>query len=312
MQLFYWAYSPNFGDRLNPWLWPQLLGDIFSDRDEQPMFVGIGTLLGNQFQEHYRPDVGKAVMGTGSGYGDPLPHDQSWKFYAVRGPLTAQNLGLNPSLAATDGAALLRTVPAFLPPGSAKKYRVSYMPHLDSRRHWDWTRIQAQTDIHILDPTQPNVETTMAEIAASEVVLAEAMHGAIVADALRVPWIPIKMHDQILEFKWRDWCDSLGVAYQAHTVEPLFSAQVTADKVARRLKQKLPLPGLAPIARAGVARALEGSHRAREARVFAELDRLARQVAPTLSADAVLEARTNQLLDGVEQFKADYARGDWN
>lgn len=310
MKLFYWAYSPNFGDQLNPWLWPQLLGDIFDDNNKS-LFIGIGTLLGTGFKAHYQPGVAKAVLGAGSGYGPPSRHDESWKFYAVRGPLTAQKLGLDARLAATDGAALLRALPHRLPSNQPKKYRVSYMPHLDSRRHWNWERIGAQTEVHILDPTERDIEKTLAQIAQSELVLAEAMHGAIVADALRVPWIPIKMHGHILDFKWHDWCASLDLKYQAHTLEPLFSPDVTADKVERRLKSKLPIPGVASLARAGVSRALQGRHQAREARVFAEMERLAREVTPSLSQDAVLEARTAQLLEAVESFKADYARGIW-
>ena len=250
----------------NPWLWPKVVGDIFGE-DDKTLFVGIGTLLGNGFQQHYQAYAGKAVLGTGTGYGPPLQYDGNWKFYAVRGPLTAQKLGLDARLAATDGAALLRTVPEFLPSVQTKKYRVSYMPHLDSRRHWDWTQIGAQTEVHLIDPTEEDVEKTLAEIAASEVVLAEAMHGAIVADALRVPWIAVKMHGHILDFKWHDWCASLDLEYRPQTLEPLFSASVTADKVARRLKQ-LPVPLVPQMARAGVSGALRGRHRrARAARV---------------------------------------------
>ena len=37
------------------------------------------------------------------------------------------------------------------------------------------------------------------------------MHGAIVADALRVPWIPARLYGHFMEFKWRDWTESIEV-----------------------------------------------------------------------------------------------------
>jgi hypothetical protein len=35
----------NFGDELNRWMWPALLGDEISGADEDILFVGIGTIL---------------------------------------------------------------------------------------------------------------------------------------------------------------------------------------------------------------------------------------------------------------------------
>lgn len=308
MKLFYWAYSPNFGDRLNPWLWPQLLGDIVtSGSDDESVFVGIGTLLGAEFQSHYPTGEMKAVMGSGAGYGENLSLDENWKVYAVRGPLTAERLGLDARLAVTDSAALLRCVP--LPGDKIKKYPVSYMPHFESRKHWDWTQIENEFGIHILDPTTKDVEQTLAEIAASELVLAEAMHGAIVADALRVPWIPIKMHGHILDFKWRDWCASLDLSYNPVQVEALFSPHVLADKMVRRLEKKVRVPLLSSAVKSGVTGALQGRYKTREAQIVERLKQVSREVKPSLSQDSILESRTQRLLECVDEFKTDYARG---
>lgn len=35
-------------------------------------------------------------------------------------------------------------------------------------------------------------------------VLADAMHAAIIADAMRVPWLPLITSPQINTFKWLD------------------------------------------------------------------------------------------------------------
>jgi succinoglycan biosynthesis protein ExoV len=47
------------------------------------------------------------------------------------------------------------------------------------------------------------------------------MHGAIVADALRVPWVPIVTSPRILKLKWQDWCSSVNLPYQPDHLYPL-------------------------------------------------------------------------------------------
>ena len=37
--------SGNFGDDLNTWLWPTLLGENFFDTNEDTLFLGVGTIL---------------------------------------------------------------------------------------------------------------------------------------------------------------------------------------------------------------------------------------------------------------------------
>src|SRR5262249_35878333 len=49
-----------------------------------------------------------------------------------------------------------------------------------------------------------------------------ALHGAIAADTLRVPWIPVhdSRNDDTLLFKWQDWCLSVGLDHQPHFLAP--------------------------------------------------------------------------------------------
>jgi succinoglycan biosynthesis protein ExoV len=46
------------------------------------------------------------------------------------------------------------------------------------------------------------------------------MHAAIVADALRVPWIPVVLSPQSNSFKWLDWTLSLSLPYNPTTLPP--------------------------------------------------------------------------------------------
>ena len=210
MKLFYYRDPEgNFGDDLNAWLWPRLIPELLDD-DESALFVGIGSILDRRIPQEPR----KVVFGTGVGYGLLPVLDERWQICCVRGPLTAKALGLPADVSLTDPAALVRTV---WPSPTAKTHAVSFIPHFRSPRRaeaagFDLAELCASQGINYIDP-HGRVEDVLDSLASSELVLAEAMHGAIVADALRVSWVPIQIFDQILNLKWQDWCASLGMQY---------------------------------------------------------------------------------------------------
>lgn len=207
----------NFGDDLNPWLWPRLLGADFFDDDANELFVGIGTLL-----NHRVPAAGRRlVFGSGYGYGqEPNVHDGTWKFFCVRGPLTVERLGLDPSLAITDPALLIRSVFSTSSARSSTTV-VSFMPHCDSARQGNWQDVCDRAGINLIDPRQP-VADVLDALSCTRLLIAEAMHGAIIADALRIPWVPVRCYGHISEFKWRDWCASLCMTYSPSEVSGIF------------------------------------------------------------------------------------------
>jgi succinoglycan biosynthesis protein ExoV len=89
----------NFGDDLNPWLLPRLAPDLCS-ATEPAILVAIGTIISSRLP----PEPIKFIWGAGWS-GTRLPRtDQTWKFYCVRGPLTAKALRLSADLAVTDPA----------------------------------------------------------------------------------------------------------------------------------------------------------------------------------------------------------------
>lgn len=59
---FYQDPLGNFGDDLNPYLWRQLLPELWDPQDGI-LFVGIGTLL----NQHLPPFVPKVIFGAGVG-----------------------------------------------------------------------------------------------------------------------------------------------------------------------------------------------------------------------------------------------------
>ncbi|MDJ0509943.1 MAG: polysaccharide pyruvyl transferase family protein [Crocosphaera sp.] len=225
MKIYYYK-EQNFGDQLNPWLWNQILPGLI-DNDEKIAFLGIGTLLNNVYLTKMKKARHKIIFSTGFGYGkqDNIDLDSTYKIYCVRGPLTAQKLGLPGKLAITDGALLVRGV--FDYKSYKKKYKYAYMPHYQLAGD-GWALACEKIGFGYIDPSWP-VDKVLSSISETEILLAEAMHGAIIADTFRVPWIPIITNTSILKFKWLDWCASLGVDYQPAYMERLHHPREKLD-----------------------------------------------------------------------------------
>jgi hypothetical protein len=259
MKLFYHR-DPigNFGDDLNPWLWPRLIPELLDD-NPAALFVGIGTILDERIPDEPR----KVVFGTGVGYGRLPALDERWKICCVRGPLTARALGLPPDLAGTDPAVLVRTV---VPYGGTPLYPVSFMPHHRTKiraaeQGLSLEEICIEAGVNYIDPAW-QVEEVIRAISRSHLLIAEAMHGAIVADALRVHWIPVQLYDHIRALKWQDWCLSVGLEYEPEVYpvalgedssgglgrfisqvmkygQPMLSTEGTIDGLVARLQERL-------------------------------------------------------------------------
>lgn len=236
MHLYYYQDPVgNFGDDLNPWLWPKLFPEPI-DRcfDRDTLFVGIGSVLNATI-----PDVPakKVVFGSGCGYGPPPSLTPEWRVYCVRGPLTALMIGVAEDRAITDGGLLVRAVVE--PSGQAPASQTAFMPHHQTQPYDLWRPICEALGIRYLDPTAP-VETTLEAIRTSGVVITEAMHGAVVADALRVPWIPVRSRPRIATFKWEDWSRSIGIEHAFEWLPPVWCPGIdqawkrTAHPVAMR------------------------------------------------------------------------------
>lgn len=213
MKIYYYnTKDNNFGDELNPWIWNQILPDELFSRDDDCLLIGIGTILNDQIPSSPK----KVVLGAGTGYGTLFDVDENTSIYSVRGPLTAERLGLSPETAVIDPAVLVHDL--YEQPGE-KSFDVSYMPHFsDAIPNGDaWKDICASAGIHYIDPRSPILDV-LGDISRSNILLSEAMHGAIVADALRVPWIPIRTKSDILAFKWKDWTASLDMTYRPFTI----------------------------------------------------------------------------------------------
>jgi exopolysaccharide glucosyl ketal-pyruvate-transferase len=291
--LRYWRGAvPNFGDELNAWLWPKLLPGFF-DLDERELFLGIGSILFHDYPANAR----KIVFGSGyGGYTPPPRIDANWTFYFVRGPRTAQVLGLNPRLAVGDAAVMLRLIPDALPAPASPRFGTAYMPHWDSAVSGEWEQLAARAGMTYIDPRWP-VDRVIAALRSCELLVSEAMHGAIVADALRIPWIPFLPHP-IHRFKWYDFAESLDLrlsfaqSAQLTWVDALATSlerHPIAERRARYYGHRMRHLGSA-VYRWNAVRALRGAARTQ----------------PFLSSDRTIERVTQRMAGELARLRADH------
>jgi len=229
MRLLYFREDAltNFGDDLNAWMWSELLPGMW-DTSDDVWLCGIGTILNRELIPVGRKWI---VAGSGVGYGLP-PEDfggPGWRVLAVRGPLTARVLGIDSSFAATDGAILLSALPEYAPLPESERHGVVFMPHYQSLPAGNWQESCEAAGFEFLDP-RADSKSNVRRIRSAKIVLADAMHAAIVADTLRVPWIPLVTSPNINTFKWLDWTLSMGIEYRPTKLAPSTSLEIWRNK----------------------------------------------------------------------------------
>jgi succinoglycan biosynthesis protein ExoV len=218
MQIVYYKDAVgNFGDDLNELIWPKVLPDDVRAAPDT-VLVGIGSLLDQaRFRDVETAGKRVFVLGSGAAYGR-LPDDhERWTYCAVRGPLTASVIG-RPEAAVTDGAALLAGLPDLVPI-SARRDEILFMPHHRTLVNSRWQKAAEQAGMTFVDP-QWTPDRILACYGRAKLVVTEAMHGAIVADTLRIPWVPVMISPEVSIFKWRDWAGSLDLAYTPVALPP--------------------------------------------------------------------------------------------
>ena len=286
--VFFRGKVPNFGDELNLHVWPALLPKGFLDQDESELFVGIGSIIGTQMD----PKARKFVMGSGyAGYmGLPDVHDGTWDIRFVRGPQTAKKLNISPDLAICDSAVLLRAMEL---PAPAKDVGIAFMPHYESLERGNWAEACRLAGITLIDATEP-VDKVLSQLRGAKLLITEAMHGAIVADALRTPWIGAKPIYGGHHMKWLDWAGALDIDLRMNLLKPTSVLEYYIGRTGRGSGHGK-VGKLSRSALAGIPNTMLTHAAARHLQAMAKLE-------PQLSADSNIARATERAQAAVADF----------
>lgn len=177
--------------------------------------VSIGSVLEPWF---WKPDASSSfqgvIWGSGRMYGEEAFSVPPDRVALVRGPSTLRTL---------DGMAR-RTIPLGDPglladmfvTRTTKKYSLGLIPHWSQVNHPIWKEIASQRrHVQLIHPLS-GYERVVNEIAQCDAIASSSLHGLIVADALGVPSIWVKLEDEATaneanaRFKFDDYYASTG------------------------------------------------------------------------------------------------------
>lgn len=236
MKIFYNQVSTgNFGDDLNLWLWDQLFQQECFDNTGDEIFFGVGTLLSDRVLAWKGK---KIIAGSGTTHPEINYIKDDSDIFWVRGPLTAKAMKLDSSKAITDPAYLILDT-EFAKTKVSPEYDISFIPHHLSLPMLDWETVSRDAGMHFIDPTDQLLDVVN-QIRKTKLIITESLHGAILADTFRIPWIAVNYAYRFDTFKWQDWSMSMNIDLQVTPLPAAFQGKLGTDIVLKNyLKSKL-------------------------------------------------------------------------
>lgn len=294
----------NFGDDLNSWLFPKLIPECLSENDGIH-FLGIGTLLKARRFKTKLAQVRRIVIFSSGSWGVDLPVlDNRCRVYGVRGPRTARALGLAPEKVIGDGAYLLKN----LPQGNIKELGtdIGFVPHHGSERYVDWQSVCDAAGLRFVSARQP-VESFLDSISNCRSVITEAMHGAITADLLRIPWVAVRFAPNFNEEKWFDWAESMSIDLRIQPLPMVYQQTPPFWKSLKNQgKRTLRVMGIGPEKWSRLPRALRASPSEQQDQLIKNLKSLVEKRDEQLSSNEALASTVKRLNQALEEIKSDY------
>ncbi|MGY6695273.1 MAG: polysaccharide pyruvyl transferase family protein [Roseinatronobacter sp.] len=98
--------------------------------------------------------------------------------------------------------------------------------------------VEQALDIEIVSPRE-DFRVVIDSIRSAELVLTESLHGAIIADAFRIPWRAVALSPMFNWFKWRDWSYSVEIEPEIYAA---FGTTNLASRWLGKLKRRVNFP----------------------------------------------------------------------
>jgi pyruvyltransferase len=175
----------NFGDELGAVILRYLGFRVHRVPFAEAEYLLTGTMLDSAEVEN--PNL--TVIGSGSGHTHKSEHN--FNVLAVRGKLTADNLGVDVPL---GDLGLLASV---IWEKESPVYEIGVVRHCVDKDDYPFADI-------VIDATEP-ADTVVKKISSCRVVLSSSLHGCIVADSYGIPNMRIARDDVITgNWKWLD------------------------------------------------------------------------------------------------------------
>lgn len=234
------AETGNVGDDFSDWLFSKCLGPALDENSDTILF-GVGSILDKKFDEAFSQDKTRRrlVFGSGARCSADIPDTSNgeWNIYCVRGPLTASALSLPSSKAVADPGIL---APLFRPAQADANGPVGIVPYFTASED-AWNLVAQRLGWTVVSP-HLGVEEFLDQLTGCSRVFCESMHGAIFADAYRIPWRPLSGTGLATEgathaFKWTDWTSSMGLPFDS--IKTPVISRFIKDTASEKLKQAI-------------------------------------------------------------------------
>jgi hypothetical protein len=215
MKLLDWVpgRSINFGEKINlkvaEYFFKDYLIDFHSNKKDDLIFSMVHS---NGLDESWIKSGTKNVyFGCGLGYNITNDINQFKKniekIFFVRGPLTASFLDCE---YVTDPAILFIKTNYYKERVNSENDKVMFTCHNSLIRDISLIQNILNTDFHVVSISDP-MEEIIEKMTNTKLLISSALHAIIIADLMRIPWIPINYQTLNCWIKFKDYAYSLGI-----------------------------------------------------------------------------------------------------
>jgi hypothetical protein len=196
----------NFGDSLSPLIVSYLSSRkvIYSDIKNCDC-VSIGSIIDKAIKNKWKRFLKFnfkpiAILGTGSFGPITVKKKNNLNILSLRGPLTRNLFTNNMDLPLSDPGIVVCN----LIKKAQKKFSWGIIPHVSERNLPILNEmLKSNKNCIIIDPSNSNPLETATLISSCEFIISSSLHGLIAADSLNVPYVWMKISNNIIGGNWK-------------------------------------------------------------------------------------------------------------